>query len=85
MSIIETIKNFFTSSPDTPEEVIIDYAKQESITQDNNFQCHYCHISFVVNPSKDIFPTSVRLLYKDQYITGKGVLCPHCKKTCIFG
>jgi|WetSurMetagenome_2_1015567.scaffolds.fasta_scaffold942475_2 hypothetical protein len=48
------------------------------------FSCHYCQHQFEVTP-KMIFPTSVRILYKDQFTQGKGVLCPNCKKTCIFG
>jgi hypothetical protein len=48
------------------------------------FICHYCHKSFDLL-AKNIFPVSVPMLYKESYVQGKGVLCPHCGKTCITG
>lgn len=51
----------------------------------NLFTCHYCGYHFEVNPAKDIFPVSVPILYKNQYVQGKGVKCPECLKDCIFG
>ena len=48
------------------------------------FSCYHCHHYFKVTDSM-IFPTSVRLLYKDQYVQGKGVTCPKCQKDSIFG
>jgi hypothetical protein len=49
-----------------------------------NFVCHYCHKGFLLL-SQNIFPVSVRMLYKESYVQGKGVLCPHCGQTCITG
>jgi hypothetical protein len=54
------------------------------LQEGEKFVCHYCEKEFTLL-SQNIFPTSVRLLYKDSYVTGKGVLCPHCGKTCITG
>lgn len=51
---------------------------------ENIFTCHHCGNRFEFQ-SKDIFPTSVRLLYKDQFVTGKGIKCPKCLKDSIFG
>jgi hypothetical protein len=48
------------------------------------FMCHYCHKAFTLL-SKNIFPVSVPMLYKESYVQGKGVLCPHCGQTCITG
>jgi hypothetical protein len=48
------------------------------------FFCHYCHKGFTLL-TKDIFPVSVPMLYKESYVQGKGVLCPHCGQTCITG
>lgn len=52
--------------------------------QPDLFTCHHCSHRFEVT-NKMIFPTSVRLLYKEQYVTGKGVMCPQCKQNSIFG
>jgi hypothetical protein len=48
------------------------------------FFCHYCHKAFTLL-SQNIFPVSVPMLYKESYVQGKGILCPHCGKTCITG
>lgn len=66
------------------------FKKQEVKTEvkqinDNLFSCHYCQHQFEVNPAKDVFPTSVRALYKDFYFQAKGVNCPNCFNTCIYG
>ena len=54
-------------------------------TQDGEkFICHYCQKAFTLL-KKDIFPVSVPMLYKESYVQGKGVLCPHCGQTCITG
>ena len=54
-------------------------------TQDGEkFFCHYCRKAFTFL-KKDVFPVSVPMLYKESYVQGKGVLCPHCQKTCITG
>jgi hypothetical protein len=54
-------------------------------TQDGEkFICHYCQKAFTFL-KKDVFPVSVPMLYKESYVQGKGVLCPHCQKTCITG
>jgi len=59
--------------------------KSISDLQDGDkFICHYCSKEFILL-TKNIFPTSVRVLYKDCYTTGKGILCPHCGQTCITG
>jgi transposase-like protein len=65
-----------------PEEIKV-VTKEENENSDQ-FICHNCGYQFTVK-AKDIFPTSVKLLYKDVSIIGKGVLCPKCKKTSIFG
>jgi hypothetical protein len=59
-------------------------SKLQFQVQPDLFTCHYCSHQFEVT-DKMIFPTSVRLLYKDQFVTGKGVTCPKCHKDCIFG
>jgi hypothetical protein len=48
------------------------------------FFCHYCHKAFTLL-AQNIFPVSVPMLYKESYVQGKGVLCPHCGQTCITG
>jgi hypothetical protein len=63
---------------ETAKQVITD-------TQDGEkFFCHYCRKAFTFL-KKDVFPVSVPMLYKESYVQGKGVLCPHCQKTCITG
>jgi hypothetical protein len=57
---------------------------QKSEVKRDMFTCHYCQHQFEVN-AKDIFPANVPVLYKDVYVQGKGVMCPKCFKTCIFG
>jgi hypothetical protein len=59
-------------------------AVKEKTPEVFNFYCHHCNKGFNVTDLM-IFPTSVRLLYKDQYVQGKGVTCPHCHKDSIFG
>lgn len=72
--------NIFKKIFKTKKEVdIVDKKQCEDL-----FTCHYCKHQFETTP-KMIFPTSVRLLYKDQYVSGKGVMCPKCNEVCIFG
>lgn len=81
MKIIEIIKKWFTKSkPEKTEEI-----KQSDPVLENPFYCHYCHKVFNVNPEKDVFPLSVKALYKDYFFQGIGVKCPHCQKDCIYG
>ena len=65
-------------------EAFIPVQFEEVKPNDDLFTCHYCQHQFEFQ-SKDIFPTSVRLLYKDQFVTGKGIKCPKCLKDSIFG
>ena len=80
MNIIESISNLFTKKQ--PEEIKT-VQILESL-QPDLFTCHNCQHQFEVT-DKMIFPTSVRLLYKDQFVIGKGVMCPKCKQNSIFG
>lgn len=70
-------------------KTVIDVVKVEQkaisdLQEGEKFVCHYCNKEFTLL-AKNIFPTSVRVLYQDNYVTGKGVLCPHCGQTCITG
>lgn len=55
-------------------------SKPEKFT---NF-CHVCHKGFNIDESK-VFPIQVQLLFKNEYITGIGYECPHCKNKIIIG
>jgi hypothetical protein len=57
---------------------------QLGVTEISGFSCHYCFKKFDIKENK-IFPIQVKLLYKEEYITGKGYVCPHCKKECVIG
>jgi len=90
MKIKELFQKFFYKKEDQylPEvKKITDYSAiniPKAQVNENIFTCHYCGNRFEFQ-SKDIFPTSVRLLYKDQFVTGKGIKCPKCLKDSIFG
>ena len=75
---------FFKEEPQIQPDPDSYREKQPVRVNDNLFTCHHCQHQFKVQ-TKDIFPTSVRLLYKDQFVTGKGVMCPMCKQNSIFG
>jgi hypothetical protein len=78
MKISDIIKKWFWKT-----EPQIQYEVKE-IKQDNLFSCHYCHNEFEVT-AKMVFPVSVPMLYKDSFVQGKGIQCPKCLKTCIYG
>lgn len=82
MSVKTFFQNLFKKEPEVKKEP----EETKSYTGNNLklFWCHHCGHGFTVE-SKDVFPTSVRLLYKDQFVTGKGVMCPKCKQNSIFG
>jgi DNA-directed RNA polymerase subunit RPC12/RpoP len=70
-------------------KTVIDVVKVEQkaisdLQEGEKFVCHYCNLEFALL-AKNIFPVSVRVLYQDNYVIGKGVLCPHCGQTCITG
>lgn len=64
--------------------VVDNLEQQQPEVKRDMFTCHYCQHEFEVK-DKDIFPANVSVLYKDVYVQGKGVMCPKCFKTCIFG
>jgi hypothetical protein len=69
-----------------PDKVITEFKNKhisDTLT-DEKFACHYCHKEFMLQ-SKNIFPVSVRLLYKDSYVTGKGTICPYCQQVNVTG
>lgn len=46
--------------------------------------CHVCKTGFNIDEKK-VFPIQVQLMYKNEYITGKGYECPNCKNKIIVG
>lgn len=80
MNITEIVSKWFRK---TEPELIQDDMPESKMN--NPFCCHYCHQVFDVNPSTDVFPMSVKALYKEHFFQGVGVKCPHCQKDCIYG
>jgi hypothetical protein len=83
--LINLLSKFKAKEKNIEAEVKIIEKQVITDTQDGEkFFCHYCRKAFTFL-KKDIFPVSVPMLYKESYVQGKGVLCPHCQKTCITG
>ena len=83
--LINLLSKFKAKEKNIEDEVKVIEKQIITDTQDGEkFFCHYCRKAFTFL-KKDIFPVSVPMLYKESYVQGKGVLCPHCQKTCITG
>ena len=83
--LINLLSKFKAKEKNIEAEVKIIEKQVITDTQDGEkFFCHYCRKAFTFL-KKDIFPVSVPMLYKESYVQGNGVLCPHCQKTCITG
>jgi len=83
--LINLLSKFKAKEKNIEAEVKVIEKQIITDTQDGEkFFCHYCRKAFTFL-KKDIFPVSVPMLYKESYVQGKGVLCPHCQKTCITG
>jgi hypothetical protein len=81
---IKSIECNVEKTVEKPVETTLKTSVLSDLQEGEQFICHYCRKSFTLL-SKNIFTTSVRLLYQDNYVTGKGVLCPYCLKACITG
>jgi len=68
-----------------PVAEVVAFTDAEHQPKKDLFYCHYCYKGFEVNESKDVFPMSVKALYKDYYFQGIGIKCPYCFKDCIYG
>ena len=83
MNILKSIQNLFTKEvKETEKQPVL--IQPVILPEPELFTCHHCHYQFEVQ-SKDIFPVSVPVLYENNYVQGKGVLCPECKQNSIFG
>ena len=71
--------NFLKRKIKQPEQII-----NAQKLPDNNFYCHYCHKPIEVTSSMQ-FPTSVPSCDGQYHYQGIGVICPYCKKVCIYG
>jgi transposase-like protein len=82
MGLIDYIKDLFGSSEPFVEEAEV-IKTSPDVKMDNLFTCHHCGYTFEVY-SKNIFPTSQRVLIEQYFVQGKGVTCPVCLKDSIF-
>jgi hypothetical protein len=62
------------------------FKKKKQVDQTETFtnSCHICKQRFNIDEKK-IFPIQVQLMYKNEYITGKGYECPNCKNKIKIG